>query len=155
MQATTKTRGNFKVKKALTLPVLKLKPGEEVYVQFTTPMYVGKDTGQVMNGKKMDPATIAKVIDLTTGEMHTLICATVLQKEINENYPGDEYVGKAFAITLTKVPEKKYNLYTILEIEADEAQVSAATETDPDMNADYESETSPKHEAPKNAKSRK
>jgi hypothetical protein len=127
-QNQIKTRGGFKVKKALTLPVLKLKPGEEVYVQFTDHMHISKDTGQSMNGKKMEPATIANVIDLTTGEMHVLICATVMNKEIHENYPDGSYVGKSFAITLIRVPEKKYNLYTILEIEADEAQVEAEAE---------------------------
>lgn len=128
MQAQNKTRGGFKVKKALTLPVLKLKPGEEVYVQFAGHMHVSKDTGQQMNGKKMEPATVANVIDLTTGEMHVLICATVLNKEIHENYPDGSYVGKSFAITLIRVPEKKYNLYSIIEIEADEAQIDAEPE---------------------------
>lgn len=133
-QNQTKTRGGFKVKKALTLPVLKLKPGEEVYIQFAGHMHVSKDTGQTMNGKKMEPATVANVIDLTTGEMHVLICATVLNKEINENYPDDSYVGKAFAITLIRVPEKKYNLYSIIEIEADEAQVDAEPEAEAPKN---------------------
>lgn len=127
MQAT-KTVGGFRVKKNVTLPVHKLKPGEERYFQFVNAMHVGKDTGQIMNGKKMEPATIADVIDLQTGELGVLICATVLYKEITEQYPDDDYVGKAFAITMTKVPEKKYNLYSILEIEPDEAQQTAGND---------------------------
>lgn len=127
---TQKLRGGFKVKKNVTLPVIKLKPGEEAYLQFTGPMHVGKDTGQVMNGRKMDPATIAEVMDLSTGELGVLICATVLQKELNDGYPDDSYIGKAFAITVTKVPEKKYNLYSIIEIEVDEAQVEAPAGND-------------------------
>jgi hypothetical protein len=119
----------FRVKRAVTLPVLKLTPGEERYLQFITAMKIGKPVATVVGGKQMEPATIAEVVDLQTGEQGILICATVLQKELHENYPNDDYVGRAFAITVTKVPEKKYNLYSILEIEPDEAQVKAQPET--------------------------
>lgn len=139
MDMQEKRVGGFKVKKNVTLPVHKLKPGEERYFLFTSPMHIGKDTGQVMNGKKMEPATIADVIDLQTGELGVLICATVMHKEISEQYPGDSYIGKAFAITMTKVPEKKYNLYSILEIEKDEAQ----QEADPEQGEEEQSEVEP------------
>lgn len=135
MQTDTTTRAGFRVKKAITLPVLKLTPGEERYLQFIGAMHIGKDTGQSMNGKKMDPATVADVIDLQTGEAGVLICATVLQKEIRDAYPDDSYVGRGFAITVTKVPEKKYNLYSILEIEPDEAQIAVEPTTEAEAEA--------------------
>ena len=115
-----KMKGAFRVKKAVTLPIVKLAAGVARYVFFDGPMRIGKDTGQVMNGKKMEPATIADVTDLETGEQGQLICATVLAGNLRETYPDDSYVGKRFAITLIKVPEKKYNLYEILEIEEDD-----------------------------------
>jgi hypothetical protein len=121
-------RGGFKIKKAVTLPVFKLTPGEEVYLRFLGAMHVGKKTSAAVGGKEMEPATIAEVGDLQTGEIGLLICATVLQQELRTNYPDDSYVGKSFAITMTKVPEKKYNLYSIAEIDEDEAQVEAAPE---------------------------
>lgn len=115
--------GGFKVKGAVTLPVIKLAAGVQRFVHFDGPMHIGKDTGQVMNGKKMEPATVANVTDLETGEQGVLICATVLAGELRNAYPDDSYVGKGFAVTLIKVPEKKYNMYEILEIEPDEARV--------------------------------
>jgi hypothetical protein len=136
MQTKQRMAGNFKIKKSVTLPVHKLKPGEERYFQFVSIMHIGKDTGQVMNGKKMEPATIADVIDLETGEMGVLICATVLHKELIDQYPNDSYVGLAFAITVIKVPEKKYNLYSIQEIEADEAQQEAGDEAGQEETTD-------------------
>jgi hypothetical protein len=130
MKVQQRMAGGFKVKKSVTLPVIKLATGVERYLMFTGPMHQSKDTGQVMNGKKMDPATVAEVMDLQTGEVGVLICATVLQTEISEGYPDAGYVGRAFAITMTKVPEKKYNLYSILEIEKDEAQQDAADDAE-------------------------
>ena len=128
MEKKIRTVGGFKVKASVTLPIFKLAAGVQRFFTFDGPMHIGKDTGQVMNGKKMEPATIANVTDLETGEMGVVICATVMSKEIAENYPGETYVGKSFAVTLIRVPEKKYNLYEILEIEPDEAEVVAEPE---------------------------
>ncbi len=135
MQRATKYAGNFKVKGAVTLPVIKLAAGVQRFVFFDGPMHIGKDTGQVMNGKKMEPATVANVTDLETGEQGVLICATVLAGELRGAYPDDSYIGKRFAIRLIKVPEKKYNMYEILEIEEDEGNGEAGGEPAQDKPA--------------------
>lgn len=121
-------RGKFKVAKIVTLPLFKWKNDEERYYQFLEAMYVGKvvDNKSKKEGeKKKDPATLAKVINLETGEMGQIICGKVLQGILNEDYPEHNYVGKSFAITQYRTPEKDYNYYNIYEIEPDEAQVDA------------------------------
>lgn len=135
IQRNVKMAGGFKVKGAVTLPVLKLAASVQRFVYFDGPMHVGKDTGQVMNGKKMEPATVANVTDMETGEQGVLICATVMAGELRNAYPDDSYVGKGFALTLIKVPEKKYNMYEILEIDLDETGSESTVKKDEDTGA--------------------
>lgn len=110
----TKTPAKFvpKVLKHVTLPVLKLTAdGKPRYFKLTGPMHVGKKIDD-----QKEAATICNATDCATGEVGQIVCPTVMQKELNDNYPKDAYVGKFFELVLTRVPEKKYNIVTLTEI---------------------------------------
>ena len=112
--ATQQTSAKFtpKVLKNVTLPVLKLKAaGNARYFKITGPMHLGKKIDD-----QKEAATICTAIDCASGEVGQIVCPTVMQKELNENYPKDAYVGKFFELVLTRVPEKKYNIVTLTEI---------------------------------------
>ncbi len=112
--ATNATPAKFtpKVIKNVTLPVLKLKAdGAPRYFQITGPMHLGKKVDD-----QKEPATICSAVDCATGELGQIVVPTVMQKELNENYPGEKYQGKFFEVILTRVPDKKYNIVTLTEI---------------------------------------
>lgn len=114
----------FKTVKHVTLPLLKIKPnGAPVFVRFENPMFTGK---KIDDNKPA--AILAHVIDLETGEECQIICAKLLQDQLNESYPDNKYVGKSFRITLTKVPEKRYNLVGLMEIEVDPDDIGQGRE---------------------------
>lgn len=106
------TKFTPKVLKNVTLPVLKLKAdGQPRYFHIKGPMHLGKKVDD-----QKEPATLAQAIDCETGELGVIVCPTVMQKELNESYPGNGYVGKFFELVLTRVPEKSYNIVTLTEI---------------------------------------
>lgn len=103
----------FKMKRLVTLPLLKHAAGETRFIQIETAFYVGKQVDE-----KKGAATLCTVIDLTTGEEMTYIVAAVLQKNLEEQYPKDGYVGKSFAVAKYAPPDgKRYSLFNIAEIE--------------------------------------
>jgi len=106
----------FKVVKNVTLPILKKEDGKEIFVQATGPIYRGKEI-KATGDKKMEPADLMPVVDLTTGEEMLLIANAVLKGTLEEEYPDNGYVGKSFSILQTKVPGKRYKNFTIKEIE--------------------------------------
>lgn len=113
---------NYKVKKNVTLPLLKIKPnGAPAFVRFEEKMHLGKEIRENKSNKKMEPATLAHVVNIETGEECEIICPLLLRERLNENYPDDSYVGKCFRITLTREEGKKYNLVGLQEIEVDPA----------------------------------
>jgi hypothetical protein len=112
----------FQKIRSVTLNVIKLVPGQPRYLAFLGAMHVGK---QIDDAK--EPATLARVVDLDTGEEGQIICPTVLQQEMRGAYEGDSYVGKAFEIVTTKVPEKRYNLVSISEIAIPDEMQAAVT----------------------------
>lgn len=114
----------YVIKKHVTLPLLKIKPnGAPAFVRFEGAMHLGERIkGAATEGTKaakMEPATLAHVLDLTTGEEMQIICPLLLRERLSENYPKDSYVGKQFRITLTREEGKKYNLVGLQEIEVD------------------------------------
>lgn len=110
--ATTPAKFTPKVLKNVTLPVLKLKAdGNPRYFKITGPMHLGKKIDD-----QKEAATLCTAIDCDTGEVGQIVCPTVMQKELRENYEKDGYVGKFFEVVLTRVPEKKYNIVTLTEI---------------------------------------
>lgn len=124
-----------KRKKLLTRPVLKYVVDVANYVLIETAAHIGKEMKPGADGKKKEPATLCNVIDLKTGEPAQLILNAVVKSVLTEEYPGDSYVGKCFAITKqARVPGKSYDPFSIEEIE--DPKVSAY--------ASGESSTSPK-----------
>ena len=106
------TKFTPKVIKNVTLPVLKLTAdGLPRYFHIKGPMHLGKKIDD-----QKEAATICTAVDCETGEFGQIVCPTVMQKELRENYQGESYVGKFFEVVLTRVPEKKYNIVTLTEI---------------------------------------
>lgn len=109
----------FKIKKFVTLPHIKLSPGQDYYLRFDTVMHLGKAIE-----KDREPATLAQVTNMETGEVGEIICSQLLRENLNEAYPNDAYLGLIFHIRLTKVPDKKYNLVHIAEVEDEGEPIS-------------------------------
>lgn len=110
--ATQSTKFTPKVLRNVTLPVLKLTAdGKPRYFKLTGPMHLGKKIDD-----QKEAATICNATDCETGEVGQIVCPTIFQKELNEQYPKDAYVGKFFEVILTRVPEKKYNIVGLTEI---------------------------------------
>lgn len=110
--ATQPTKFTPKVLRNVTLPVLKLTAdGKPRYFKLTGPMHLGKKIDD-----QKEAATICNATDCETGEVGQIVCPTIFQKELNEQYPKDAYVDKFFEVILTRVPEKKYNIVGLTEI---------------------------------------
>lgn len=108
----------FKIKRAITLPLLKFAIDVPVYVKITEPMFVGKEIKGTGEKAKMEPATLANCINLETGEQCQIIIATVLKSIITEEFENESYVGKGFQIIKgAKASGKAYNPYTVAELE--------------------------------------
>jgi hypothetical protein len=135
----TPTEPQFKRKKLLTRPIIKFQVGQPNYVKIEGKIYLGREMKGDMTAdgkKKKEPAHLADVIDLKTGELGQIIVAAVVLSVLNEEYPGDSYVGKCFAITKkTQQPGKSYFGYNVEEIEdplaAETEAVSTASEPTP------------------------
>lgn len=114
-----------KVLKVITLPLLKLRPGSELFVKIVDKMYQAdqqKNAKPDKDGKLPNPPMLVNVVNLETGELCQIIPGTILQDIFTDKYPNATYVNKGFWI---KVGEKKgggggrssYNTYTVSEIE--------------------------------------
>lgn len=132
--AQAKTMPAFKVKKNLTLPVLKLVKDVPAYLKILTPIEIGK---KVEEGK--DPAIICEAMDLETSEVFHFLVPAVVQGVLHDEYgaprfgkleakgdviqidAGDgqnRYVGLGFMVTDKGKPEgKNYKGMTVCEIE--------------------------------------
>lgn len=129
-QPTPPAKGKPKFVKLrqVTLPVLKLKPGTERFVCFIGPMHVGEaiEAKKKEDGKPAkEPATIAHALDMETGEEGILICSAMLKGELNKQYPVERYVGRGFGISHTRVPDKDYNIVSIVEVAPPEEVLAA------------------------------
>lgn len=120
--------GKFTRMKAVTLPVMRLTEEVPVYVTVTGAMYEGKEQKPTLDKdgkptKAMEPATILPVVDVETGEMGQIIAGAVLEGILNDTYKADSYVGKSFEfIKHAKREGKRYNTYSVYEIEAPAAE---------------------------------
>lgn len=124
--ATPGAQPAFKKVRQVTLPVLKLDSKEPRYLHFIGPMHLGEAVKAGEGKKQMEPATVAHCLDMTTGEEGQLICSAMLASQIRREYPDDSYVGRGFELTSTKVPDKKYNIVSITEVESPDNVVAAA-----------------------------
>ena len=84
----------YRVKGKITVPQLKQKIGETVYVRFTSAMSKAEDRVDPVTGNTMKGPWVAHVVDLQTGEE----CTYVLNAYTKSALEKIEYVGKNFAI---------------------------------------------------------
>jgi hypothetical protein len=121
--ATGSAPGVFapKIKRHVTLPTLsKLKDGQTIYIRFDSVMTISKVVKPVLKpgDKPEEPATIAQVTMLDTGELYTFLVPAVVKSVLNEEYPKDAYLGKGFAIQQVGQKDgKRYKNYTVAELE--------------------------------------
>lgn len=137
-ESEVSTKAGFvpKIKKALTLPVLKLVKDVPTYIRFDSPMRIGK---KVEADK--DPAIVADVTDLETGEVFQFLVPAVVQGVLHDEFgapkfgkleakgdiveldAGDglnRYVGQGFEITdKGKAEGKKYKGMTVQLLDLD------------------------------------
>ncbi len=108
-----------KRKKLLTRAVLKFVMDEPRHVKFEDAIYLGKEMKQKAgDDKKKEPAHLANVVDLTTGELAQIIVNAVPMSVLKESYPNDGYVGKCFTIMRQKrQPGKQYDPFFVEEID--------------------------------------
>jgi hypothetical protein len=124
-----------KILRRVTIPVLKMKPNRPYYLKFLAPIHEGP---RLEKQKYDNAAQITTVLNFETGEVATLICRTVLVKEIFKAYSNDAYVNKCFEIIFQNHPdpEQKYKLFTISEIaepsSEDFAPIEATNDDDED-----------------------
>lgn len=139
MQAMMARLGVVDIKQ-ITRTVLQQVEGKPFAVTFEGAAYDGEELAPGKgSGVKMQPARIAHVLNLETGEKQALIMNTVLEGELMRNYgqnwdkskqgsvgaKGEDasgaYVGKSFIICGVKPTDaegkaKRYRVYQIAEI---------------------------------------
>lgn len=115
----------LKVVKQVTRTVLQQKDDVPFCVTFESAIReseVQEGTGR--GGKpKMAAARVADVLNIETGSHQILICNTVLEGELNRNYPDNSFVGRTFLmrsffpVDLNSVTGKKaYKVFEIIEV---------------------------------------
>ena len=108
----------FKIARRVTLPLSKWKNEDSKYLRIDCAIFEGKEIAEKNGEAEKKPANLFNATDLLTGEIVQVIAATVLKGTLTEEYPDDSYVGKMFEITQHRDTAKKYNTYSITEIEA-------------------------------------
>jgi len=106
--------------KHVTMPTLKLMPDVPVYVKITEKIFEGKTQPAKKGETEKKAPWIFNVINLETGEVCQMVAGTVVQREIQDNYPKDAYVDKCFMIIKGKKKgsgDRGYFTYEIAEIE--------------------------------------
>jgi len=115
-----------KLARILTLPLLKMKENEAIYVKFTGPTFIGKKIAEDIEAEKAgkaskEPPIMANVINLPTGELVQIMLGKVLNGILADEYPNDTYVGKGFVIELTEKKRGRsggnYNTYKVAELD--------------------------------------
>ena len=115
--------GRFRVKGHVTRSVLRQEENSVFFITMQSEMKVAPELATSSEKKREMPSpVIADILNLETGEYQILICNTVLENEMNRNFPEGGYVGRSFAIAQSKgdMVDKRYRTYKILEIEANE-----------------------------------
>ena len=111
-----------KLRRRVTIPVLPFQNGMTIICRILDAIHDGKEVKVGSRGPKMGKARLV-TIEATTGMQRTLVVGTVLEAELEENYPNDTYVGAWFAITKIAPNvqrEKDYATYEIIEIDPPE-----------------------------------
>lgn len=111
---------DFKVKKLVTIPLLKIVVDRPINVFVVSPIHKGKEQKNTKDGVSMEPADLLHCINLETFAPCQIIVGAVLGSSLRENYPEASYVGKAFRIVQSKVENKRYKAYDVVELEIDD-----------------------------------
>lgn len=118
-RAAAQTDSKYKVLRNVTMPSVKLEMETPYYLKATGAYFTGRAQKAGKNGEVMEPATVLPVVNIETGEVGQLILGSVLKGLLDEAYPAEGYVGKAFRIVKhEKRPGKRYFTYSLDEIEA-------------------------------------
>lgn len=118
-RSTTMPEG-LTIKRTITVPSLVLKVvGEGAALRFDSAMRISTIQQKAGEGKQMDPATIANVTDVKTGEQFIFLVPSLVKSNLQNNYPDDGYNGKAFWICNKgkRKPSQRYNDFEIQEVE--------------------------------------
>lgn len=119
-----------RTKKLITLPTFKFVTDVPLNVVIIQPMHIGvkrEGRGSSEADKKKEPPTLARVINLDTGEEGQIILASVLKTELAEAYKNDSYVGKAFEMIKQKRKEgKQYDPYSLAELDLNAEEQATA-----------------------------
>lgn len=114
---------NVKLKRVVTMPSLVIKTvGEAHTLLFMTS--IRKSTVVIKGKEDEKPANIANVRDMTNGREFIFLVPTVVQKNLEQEYPDDSFVGKMFYIQhLGKRKEgQRYVDFGIAEVESEAAE---------------------------------
>lgn len=111
-----------KVKKILTLPLLKFEVGKTHYLKSLGPYFRAKPIKNPSEAdKNKEPPLLMNVVDLETGEMSQIILGQVLANIFDDEYPNSTYADKNFAVTLTGQKRGRNgnnaNMYRVEELE--------------------------------------
>jgi hypothetical protein len=114
-----RTDSPYKIVRNVTMPSLKLEIEKPYFVKVTGPYFTGKAQKPGKDGKAMEPATVLPIVNLETGEVAQLVMGAVLKGILDDSYPDDVYVGRAFRLVKhDKANGKRYFSYSVDEIEA-------------------------------------
>lgn len=103
----------LKIVKRVTLPILKQRVGQPIFVKILEKMELSESKGD----DKKDPATVCKVYDLEHDHPAQIIVTAVTKSNLMESYPNDGYVGRFFKIELFAVEGKKYHQVELIEFD--------------------------------------
>lgn len=114
----TNNAPTFKVKKNITLPLIKPQLDVPVYVKVTSAVFEGKKIEGTGDKAKMEPAHLFNCINLETGEEAQMIAPAVLMGIFTDEYENDAYVGKGFRIIKhPKASGKRYHAFSVAELD--------------------------------------
>lgn len=124
----------YKKVRSVTLPTLSMKDaGTLVHILFMSAFVLGRKMEQDKKAgeDEKQPAHVANIINLDTGEEMQIVGSKVLRGTLEEEYPESSYVGKCFEIeNLGKHKGGKsaegYNTFRIIEVEKPEGVAAQA-----------------------------
>lgn len=88
--------------KVLTVPLLPGKLGEERVIKIVKGLYRAEHVLQGRKEANMELHVIDLNLAADTGkeDVFRMVCPTIMQNELNKQYPGEKYVGKSFRCTI-------------------------------------------------------
>lgn len=112
---------DFKVKKHVTLPLLKIVDETPVYIRIESAIEKAKElaaTRTRSDAAPKQPPELIHVVNLETGEHAQIIANAVLASTFRDEYPENGYIGKSFQVIRHKMREgKNYATFSVTEIE--------------------------------------